>query len=108
MASCMFINSKRTPALVLAVWIALADAGCSTIVTRYSGPEWTPPSPTLPRLYSGTLFDMRCFFRPAMHETEDIRWFCLLDVPFSLAADTIILPLTIYEQVKYGSYATGR
>jgi hypothetical protein len=28
--------------------------------------------------------------------------FSLLDLPVSLVADTVILPYTIYEQIKYG------
>jgi hypothetical protein len=28
----------------------------------------------------------------------------LMDVPLSLATDTLILPLTIYQQYKYGDY----
>ncbi len=43
-----------------------------------------------------------------MHETQGIGGFCLVDVPFSLVADTVILPLTIYEQIKYGSYAASK
>ena len=39
-----------------------------------------------------------------MHETNNIEGFCLIDVPLSIAADTLMLPLTIYEQIKYGSY----
>lgn len=77
-------------------------------MTRFVSPNWSPPDPTLPRIYSGTLFDFRCFLRPEMHETQGIGGFCLVDVPFSFIADTVILPLTIYEQIKYGSYAASK
>ncbi len=93
--------------LVLPIFV-LTCFGCGTIITRYVSPNWTPPAPKLSRIYSGTQFDFRCFLSPAMHDTQGIGGFCFVDVPFSIIADTVILPLTIYEQVKYGSYATGK
>ncbi len=82
--------------------------GCGTLITRFVAPNWSPPDPKLSRIYSGTQFDFRCFLRPEMYETQGIGGFCLVDVPFSIIADTVILPLTIYEQIKYGSYAAGK
>jgi uncharacterized protein YceK len=43
-----------------------------------------------------------------MHDTQGLGGFCLVDVPFSLIADTVILPLSIYDQIKYGSYAASK
>ncbi len=94
--------------LVLAVCVMLGCAGCGTLMTRFVAPNWSPPDPKLSRIYSGTQFDFRCFLKPSMHETQGIGGFCLVDVPFSIIADTVILPLTIYEQIKYGSYASGK
>jgi uncharacterized protein YceK len=101
---------KRTKQwfLVLVACVMISCMGCGTIMTRYVSPDWRLPEPALPRIYSGTLFDFRCFLHPDMHSTQGIGGFCLVDVPFSIVADTIILPLTIYEQVKYGSYAAGK
>ena len=92
--------------LAIVAFVTLSCTGCGTIMTRYVSPNWTPPEPRLSRIYSGTVFDFRCFFHPEMHDTEGIGGFCLVDVPFSIIADTVILPLTIYEQIKYGSYST--
>ncbi len=102
--------SRRTksPVLGLLVCVTVFTSSCGTIITRYVGPNWTPPEPALPRVYSGTVFDFRCFLHPEMHDTHGIGGFCLLDVPFSVVVDTVILPLTIYEQVKYGSYAADK
>ncbi len=102
--------SRRRKYLVLglAACLSFFCTSCGTILTRYVGPNWTPPEPALPRIYSGTTFDFRCFMHPDMHDTHGIGGFCLVDVPFSILADTVILPLTIYEQVKYGSYAAGK
>lgn len=93
---------------VLAVCVLISCTGCSTIITRLTGPGWQPPDPPLPRIYSGTIFDFRCFLRPEMHDTQGLGGFCLIDVPFSLIADTVILPFTIYDQIKYGSYAASK
>ncbi len=106
----MFLIFKKSAFLhpILAVCALFAFTGCGTIITRYVSPNWTPPAPKLSRIYSGTQFDFRCFLSPSMHDTQGIGGFCLVDVPFSIIADTVILPLTIYEQVKYGSYATEK
>ena len=94
--------------LALVAFVTLSCVGCGTIITRYVGPNWSPPEPKLSRIYSGTVFDFRCFLYPKMHETQGIEGFCLVDVPFSIIADTVILPLTVYEQIKYGSYSTSK
>jgi uncharacterized protein YceK len=93
--------------LVLAAGLTIfCCAGCGTLVARYAAPHWRPPEqPSMPRIYGGTLFDLRCFFRPEMYRTRGLGGFCLIDAPFSVLADTLILPLTVYEQVRYGSYS---
>ncbi len=91
---------------ILAATLLLSSFGCSTIITRLTGPNWKPPDKPLPQVYSGTLFDLRCVFKPSLHDTEGLGPFCFIDVPFSLIGDTVILPLTIYDQLKYGSYGT--
>jgi uncharacterized protein YceK len=80
--------------------------GCGTVITRAVGPNWAPPDPPLPRVYSGVLFDLTCLWRPEAYATDTIAGFCFFDLPLSLVADTVILPLTLYEQIKYGSYGT--
>jgi hypothetical protein len=45
-------------------------------------------------------------WRPEAYATDTIAGFCFFDLPLSLVADTVILPLTLYEQIKYGSYGT--
>ena len=94
--------------LALAAYITIFCTGCATVITRFAGPNWSPPEPALPRIYSGTLFDCTCLVRPEMHDTQGMRGYCLVDMPFSIIGDTVMLPLTIYEQVKYGSYGAGK
>ncbi len=106
----MDLNLRRTRSRVLGLVVCatIFCSGCGTIITRSVGPNWTPPEQALPRIFSGTLFDFACFLHPEMHDTQGIGGFCLVDVPFSIVADTVILPLTIYEQVRYGSYAAAK
>ena len=94
--------------LALAVSLMIPCMGCGTVITRLAGPNWKSPEQSLPRIYSGTIFDFTCFLHPAIHETQGMQGFCVVDVPFSIIGDTIMLPLTIYEQVKYGSYAAEK
>ena len=102
-----YVKKHGAVVLALAVCVMISCMGCGTIMTRYAAPNWGPPDPALPRIYSGTIFDFRCFLRPHMHDTQGVGGLCLVDVPFGIIADTVMLPLTIYEQVKYGSYAAG-
>jgi uncharacterized protein YceK len=57
----------------------------------------------LPKVYSGTLLDVY-----AVKQNTQIGAFLFWDIPFSLLADTMILPLTIYEQSRYGSFQGNR
>jgi uncharacterized protein YceK len=56
---------------------------------------------TVPRVYSGTWFDFW-----AIHHVDAGMPFGLFfwDIPSSLVADTILLPLTAYEQLRFGSF----
>lgn len=56
---------------------------------------------TIPRVYSGVANDMR-FLRGNYQDKGLIFW----DLPFSLIADTIVLPYTIYTQTSYGNLCT--
>jgi len=59
-----------------------------------------------PRVYSGARSDILFITDPsAAHARASI--YMIFDLPFSLVADTLILPFTIYEQIQYGSYTKG-
>ena len=81
---------------------------CSTIITGLTGPNWRPPDPPMSRIYSGTVFDFQCLFKPALRDTQGLGVLCLVDVPFSLVADTVALPFSIYGQIRYGDYASPK
>ena len=72
--------------------------GCSTILTRIGYDEWTGP-----RMYSGTYADALGIARVDVFQLgerqEGFVGFFVLDLPLSFVADTVLLPLTIYEQL---------
>lgn len=77
-------------------------SGCSTVATISGGfnPEkfHCDPDYSIPRIYSGTANDIR-FLRGNYTDKGFIFW----DLPFSLVADTAVLPYTIFTQTKYGN-----
>jgi uncharacterized protein YceK len=83
------------------------QGGCATIFSlspdRIEGDmyeSWDSPK-SFPRIYSGTIGDGYC----VTHDRSgQIGFFCLLDLPLSLAADTIVLPYTAYQQIRQGNY----
>lgn len=77
--------------------LSLLLNGCATIISRYASDErltYDPPSdPSPPGIYGGT----REIMGLLVTCPKDCSLF-IWDLPFSFVADTIILPLTIYEQ----------
>jgi uncharacterized protein YceK len=55
----------------------------------------------VPNVYGGTVTDVRGAFHSG--PTNNVEAFLILDIPLSIAADTIILPYTIYRQIQYGN-----
>jgi uncharacterized protein YceK len=106
------MRSIRQPVfcvVLCAVFVASA-AGCGTIISRKGEDAFDAipvnqrqkymcdKTPWWPRVYSGVVFDFWALGDP-------VASLLILDIPFSLVADTLILPLTIYEQARYGSYS---
>lgn len=99
--------------LTLLILLPPLWGGCATLTTRFIDAneeflkyEQVDGPSTLPRMYSGTWFDLSVVayaFRgegPRFHGSALFFW----DIPFSLAADTVLLPLTAYEQIRYGNF----
>jgi len=96
------------PRLVLCLLcVALLEGGCATVFAlspdRVEGGLYeSPDSPkSFPRVYSGTIGDGYCLTHD---RSGQIGFWCLLDLPLSLAADTVVLPFTAYQQVRHGNY----
>lgn len=88
--------------LVILCGALLGPAGCSTLSTLRGDLRLDKlqcdEAFTLPRVYSGLANNIR--FLRGNYQDKGVVVF---DAPFSLAADTILLPYTIYRQLRYGN-----
>ena len=96
---------------ILILFLSLCLTACSTLVTNL-----TPRSQETEtrisddcavksRVYSGTQLNYDCLTED---DYEGMGLLCLIDIPLSLALDTIVLPYTIYKQYKYGNFCAER
>lgn len=79
------------------VALCLALAGCGTFAAIMCGPTGDSP------FYSGVRMDVRCI-------GEKEGWLPVLmalDIPFSAAADTLLLPYIVYYQYQNASEKGG-
>ncbi len=72
-----------------------------------------------PNIYGGTVFRFRSILKPCIHTHGEGQLaamifvlpinfvFSIIDLPFSAVADTVILPYTIYRQIKFGNACDG-
>ncbi|MBN50779.1 MAG: hypothetical protein CMN85_14695 [Spongiibacteraceae bacterium] len=58
---------------------------------------------SIPRIYSGTILDFYVVGKD-LPRGGQIGAFLFWDIPLSLVADTVILPYTLYTQIRYGSH----
>lgn len=82
---------------LIAIFLSIFLSGCGTLATRMLSDTYAEEDVPDVRIYSGTVFDVACL------SADNVGFFCLLDLPLSLAVDTLFLPITIYEQ-----FFTGR
>ena len=79
-------------------------SGCATIISQSDGHDddviMCHPEQGFSAIYSGTKLDTYCLYIGA----DNAAFFCLLDLPLSLVADTLILPYTIYSEVTGTRY----
>jgi uncharacterized protein YceK len=92
-----FCCKESLVTVLLLVLVSLS--GCATIITTAFAPGDRrldgPNRPAFPWVYSGTFLDYHCFWHPQSRETNNVELFCLIDLPLSAVADTLILPVTI-------------
>ena len=64
----------------------------------------------MPSFYSGFSYDMcaSLLARPGEIGQNTASLLYLLDAPLSLAADTVILPYTLYQQASHGNVMLKR
>lgn len=93
----------------LVLLVVLFCIGCATIMTTVIDPVANRSDSLLPGkvkewreiswVYGGTRFDYKCFWHPEVRETNNMELFCLVDLPLSMIADTVFLPVTIPLQI---------
>ncbi len=102
--------------LLILILLCTGILGCGTAFTNLAitDKDIGPQGCQIPHPYSGFLFDSICFFHYEKDEkgvcriyqskgTYNIEGLCLIDLPLSLVADTLLLPYTIYLQSQKGS-----
>lgn len=87
---------KNHVALLLFTFLLV---GCATVGTQTTDLNCTSSCSDIPQIYSGTAYDFCCMTKCGSVGSS----FSTLDLPLSLIADTIILPVTIYKQITKGS-----
>ena len=103
----------RNPLLVT---LALALSGCGTVNTVIRGDdvtaknlkEWRTHCASLPRVYSGAVYNF-CILNGEPNPTTDAPGapaavpFQIIDIALSGVLDTLVLPYTVYRQVEDGN-----
>jgi uncharacterized protein YceK len=101
-----------------ALCLILMLAGCGTLITQFDETErYTFPGSrqrTIPQIYSGTAANV-VFAKDIIFETTGAKgdeqaaeccfspFYLIVDIPLSLAADTLLLPYTIPKQIWRGN-----
>ena len=77
--------------------LLLSSAGCGTMVSHFGDCGSTPP----PGVYRGTVFDAGCMAMPFSSEPHlEYLPIGIIDLPFSLAADTLIFPFDLADYIE--------
>lgn len=105
---------------VLISIIFLLLAGCGTVNTAFRGDvvtgrnlkKYKTHCTSIPRIYSGVAYDYCVLYgEPAAIPSSQFQHAVpavVSDFPFSAVLDTLILPYTIFRQVKDGSITISR
>ena len=105
----MALSYKEMKIINIAIMaLALGSTGCGTMLTLTCNPEEVGPEYKhcmLPHIYSGTFYDITCQWGPPLDEgpADTVKAILFYDIPFSLVADTVVLPYTVVKQVKHGN-----
>lgn len=92
---------KHYLSYAMTVILIFVMSGCLSIytITDSTNEDDCKFCKNIPRVYSGAKYDLFCSLR-----ADNVGLFIfLLDTPLSIAVDTVALPYTIYQQIKYGS-----
>src|SRR4051794_31776034 len=92
---------KLKPLIAILCCSPLLLAGCGTVAGLYgkaTGRCDGYSGHTIPRVYSGVAIDMS-YIRDGAEDS----YVLVLDLPVSAAADTLVLPYTLWAQSKHGN-----
>ena len=100
--------TKPRQSLWLAPLLAfvLTLASCNSLGTTFDD-NWTRKQ-QVPRVYSGTIWNARSItghYDNQFRRTSPVLYYpaAVFDVPMSFIMDTLLLPYTLYGQIKLGS-----
>lgn len=91
------VCSSRAARVILLL-LAVVGSGCGTVGTVFFSERLAPETPCVPRVWSGVALDL-AILRGDHVEKGIVVW----DLPFSLVADTLLLPYTIIAQIRFGN-----
>jgi uncharacterized protein YceK len=103
------LEAART--LLLSTVFVAGVAGCGTLATLQDD-FGVPSGGRIPRVYSGTVFDVGAFSRGLYAgfvegSEAGIMTLIVFDLPFSIVADTVVLPYTLYLSFTKGFWVGG-
>ena len=100
--------------IIIVLVILFSISACGTMRTvpekaqlklKHSSKLNANPCKKIPRIYSGVIFNGCLMFGPPNpYAPPHYAYFFLADTVGSLMADTVVLPFTIYGQVRYGNF----
>jgi uncharacterized protein YceK len=99
------VQSIRLSSLLIAG--ALGSSGCASIAVQMSYWRRDPGMPVY--VFGGTVVDASAVFQSVQPDAGEasIGFLLVFDLPFSLAADVLLLPLCIYQQVERATWEEG-
>jgi len=77
--------------------VAVLSSGCGTFLSRNRDTLEKDGNPHPKLIYSGVRYDLDVF------DNESRKAFLILDIPFSFALDTLLLPITLFNRFNSGS-----
>jgi len=90
--------------ILIAILLCVLLQACSTTWTQLGGHDLIDdrnyqstcdPEKGISAIYSGTQLNAYCLW----NNVDNVALFCLIDLPMSLALDTVMLPYTLFSEL---------
>jgi uncharacterized protein YceK len=85
---------------ILIISFCILMSGClavANLLTDEGGRNLISPESEVPLVYGGVRAGLECLHITGPSGTNNMELFCLIDLPFSMIADTVCLPYTLYQ-----------